>query len=390
MMRVIIALVVLVPQQLLLRGRSCLGFSPLPYERVATWRTSVDNEIVQRGLFTNRSRKNGNNNDVELTRIIYAHNAEVPVVEWEVYVDQSKPSLERGGGATLDAFFGLASPTTVLVQPALLSSSVSSNSKAPVVRCIAVNGNVRKSLDVTNVDSVDKVFRILTKHMGQRNVSQTVCNCLKYKYKGNGHVEGGKVDLAIDAYNKALQLADEATQQQGMILLMRATAYLKRAAKHQQQLKEIVQQLDAMVPSQSTLGALYEQANESYPTVALAMFRKVIADCNLQEQQFRRTQYRHGLYQYALLQAAADALRATQLLPYTTAPWCLAGEILCELWKLQESAQYYERAIALDETLDAQLRPIIDKLRVRQELLDTAKVYGWSEDSLRLALDVSR
>jgi hypothetical protein len=175
-----------------------------------------------------------------------------------------------------------------------------------------------------------------------------------------------------------------------MILLMRATAYLKRAAKHQQQLKEIVQQLDAMVPSQSTLGALYEQANESYPTVALAMFRKVIADCNLQEQQFRRTQYRHGLYQYALLQAAADALRATQLLPYTTAPWCLAGEILCELWKLQESAQYYERAIALDETLDAQLRPIIDKLRVRQELLDTAKVYGWSEDSLRLALDVSR
>jgi hypothetical protein len=53
------------------------------------------------------------------------------------------------------------------------------------------------------------------------------CDCLKWKYKGNGHLEAGKVSLAIDAYDKAL--ATDVSQQEGIILLMRATAYLQRA-----------------------------------------------------------------------------------------------------------------------------------------------------------------
>jgi hypothetical protein len=35
--------------------------------------------------------------------------------EWEVFVDQSKSSLDKGGSATLDAFVGLAPPGTVKV-----------------------------------------------------------------------------------------------------------------------------------------------------------------------------------------------------------------------------------------------------------------------------------
>ena len=338
----------------------------------------------------------------------------------------------------MDAFWGLLAPSyseqQVLVQPALLQG-ISSN-KAPVVRCIYMEkaGDTQRtdqqqqsnksyqqppllsssslsSLEVTNVDSVDKVYRILTKHMRLPNISTTACTCLKWKYKGNGHLEGGEIDLAIEAYNKALSFVKSSTttttstttstddvssiqgnsnnnnSQEGMILLMRATAFLRRAAKHQQELKEIVQDLIETVPSVETLQTLYS-TSKTTPILANAVFRKVLQDTDLQEELFRKTQYRHGLYQYALLQAAQDALRATQLLPIYATSWLRAGEILSELWKLKESAQYYERAMALDPSLS--LRPIIDRLKVRQELLDNAKVYGWSEDTLRLALDVSR
>jgi tetratricopeptide (TPR) repeat protein len=63
---------------------------------------------------------------------------------------------------------------------------------------------------------------------------------------------------------------------------------------------------------------------------------------------------------------------ATQLMPNYAASWVQAGEILSELWKLRESAQCYERAIELDETLTESLVPVIERLRKRQELLDIA------------------
>ena len=81
--------------------------------------------------------------------------------DWTVYIDQSKASLDRGGSATLDAFVGLA-PSTVQVLPAILPKL--SKAKGPLVRCVCqIPG--RPSLDVSNVDSVDKVYRILTRHM---------------------------------------------------------------------------------------------------------------------------------------------------------------------------------------------------------------------------------
>jgi tetratricopeptide (TPR) repeat protein len=229
---------------------------------------------------------------------------------------------------------------------------------------------------------------VLTKTLFcQKRVSTNVRDCLKWKYKGNGHLEAGEVDLAIDAYDNAIET--EVSQQEGIVLLMRATAYLQRAAGHKQDLKEIVNELIDMVPSTSTLQLVYEEALR-HPPLANAIFRKVLVDTDRQGKQFRKTQYRHGLYQYALLQAAQDALRATQLLPSYAQSWIRAAEILSELWKLKESVQYYERAIELDPSLSETLRPVINRLRKRQDLLDTARAYGWSEDTLRLALDVAR
>ena len=213
------------------------------------------------------------------------------------------------------------------------------------------------------------------------------CECLKWKYKGNGYLEAGKVASAIDAYDKAL--ATNTSEQEGIVLLMRANAYMQRAASHREKLTETVNQLTEMVPGTETLHIVYEQLGTE-PALANSLFRRVLSDTAKQEAKFRQTQYRHGLYQYALLQASQDSLRSTELLPAYADSWRMAGDILSALWKLKESGQYYVRAIELDNTLSESLLPLIKRLQKKQSLLDNARAYGWSEDMLRLALDIAR
>ena len=84
---------------------------------------------------------------------------------WIVYVDHSKQSLEKGAAATLDAFTSLAPPSSVQVKAAALPrpSKKAGSSSQPWVRC--VNLSQSQALEVYGVDSVDKVYRVLTKHM---------------------------------------------------------------------------------------------------------------------------------------------------------------------------------------------------------------------------------
>ena len=103
--------------------------------------------------------------------------------EWQIYIDQSKASLDKGGSATLDAFCSLLSttPTTkVKIVPILFPKS-SQSKKSPWIRCVptkpskkqgssttkraAIATRKRNTIDVSSVDSVDKVYRILTKHL---------------------------------------------------------------------------------------------------------------------------------------------------------------------------------------------------------------------------------
>lgn len=213
------------------------------------------------------------------------------------------------------------------------------------------------------------------------------CECLKWKYKGNGYLEAGKVSKAIEAYDNAL--ASSTPEQEGIVLLMRANAYMQRAILHKEKLKNIVIQLTGMVPDTETLHTVYEEFGNE-PALANSLFRRIMADTTQQEAKFRQTQYRHGLYQYALLQAAQDSLRSTQLLPTYADSWRMAGDILSALWKLKESAQYYVHAIELENSLSEFLLPEIKRLQKRQSILDNARAFGWSEDTLRLALDVAR
>jgi len=100
-------------------------------------------------------------------------------IQWDVYVCESKQSKDRGSGATMGAFLGLAPSHLVSVKPAIIHKP---KGKGPNVRCIerqvySVNNElIRKSnprsFEVNNVDSVEKVHRILTKHMNIKVVKR--------------------------------------------------------------------------------------------------------------------------------------------------------------------------------------------------------------------------
>jgi tetratricopeptide (TPR) repeat protein len=203
-------------------------------------------------------------------------------------------------------------------------------------------------------------------------------------------MEAGKINLAIDAYNKALGKCSD-SKQEGIILLLRASAYLQQAQSQKEILQSIVQEwglpdsgdVKELLLSVSTGGS--EKAG-----LANSLLQKLKTDGIRQQTELRKIQYRHGLYQHSLLHAAQDSLRSTELLPNYSTSWLRAGELLSELWKLKESRQYYEKALSLDESLGPNLTGIVKGLERRQELLDRARsTRAWPEDSLRLALDIA-
>lgn len=310
------------------------------------------------------------------TILLHSVDSSSSTPQWHVYVDQSKASLDKGGAATLDAFIALAPPSHVKVFAAMFESS----SKGPLVRCIDTNHP--NSFDVGIVDSVDKVERILRKHMKLSSLNSTT-ERLKLKYQGSSHLERGNIQQAIDCYDVAL---DE-TSNDGGLFLLRADAYLQRAALHREKLRYSVEQLTEGVD----LNALEQAAAVAVQQTDLAdaLFQRIVRVTTLQERQFRRVQYRHGMYQYALLQAAQDAFRATQLLPSSAEAWRRAADILAQLWKLKEAVQYYETAMELDNHTVTS-NTAIQQIYKRQSLLESARTYGWSEDTLRLALDVAQ
>lgn len=230
-----------------------------------------------------------------------------PTSDWQVYVDQSRMSLDRGGGATFDAFFTLCYPSVVdssgfdandetdddvevQVIPAILPKPASGG-KPPFIRCIWNTNNQKDSvrpspnLDISSVDSVEKVYRVLTKHLGVKNISPEACECLKWKHKGNAHLESGEIKSAIEAYNEALDICEETSaasdtdphssynsivlkQQEGLVLLLRASAFLQQAQSHKETLQALITGDETKLPSYETLQAILSEAiNPSGPSV---------------------------------------------------------------------------------------------------------------------------
>lgn len=401
--------------------------------------------------------------------------------EWIIYVDQSKASLDKGSSATLDALVSLVPPSRVQVVPCILPKN--SKKKAPWIRCISVSttGTTKTkktstsfNLDIGGVDSVDKCYRVLTKHLQVQNVNVQMAECLKYKYRGNNLLESSNNNVnaaanraaAIDAYLKALACCSpksstnnsnknnqQLQQQQGVILLLKSSAYLQQAHYHKALLQKAVND-DWKLPRTDMLQAMIQDAEalsgssrSSSSTAAVsASFLKILADNGIRQKAHLRSkvQYRHGLYQTSLLQAAQDALHATELLPTYSTAFLRAGEVLNELWRIKESKQYYDKALELllllqqeqqqgrgrrretdmerdeidssfsaaaaaanhkdnsnqdaiteaaattSKSAVATLEQVFRTLETRQALLDRALSNPkWSTDSVRLALDVA-
>ena len=118
--------------------------------------------------------------------------------DWQVYIDQSRASLDRNGYEIYDAFCSLCytlpddadrniqGNVEVQVIPAIIPKPATGG-KPPWIRCIWNTKNeknaVRPSpnLDINKVDSIEKVYRVLTKHLGmtvrmQHNSSTTGCS----------------------------------------------------------------------------------------------------------------------------------------------------------------------------------------------------------------------
>ena len=274
--------------------------------------------------------------------------------------------------------------------------------KGPTVRCIQRsvagglnNSEILSALEITNVDSVDKVNRIMTKHMKLENINDKALECMKYYVKGNTNLEENELSKAIELYDRSLaaikdcrpsQAADQLPK--GLILMKRARAYLQRAAQHRKTLRTLVTDLTDTVPSASTTKILY-QTTATHPSLSPKIFDRLTSDSKVQQLKFRQIRYRHDMYEFALLHSVQDSLQATQLLPNNAKSWLLAGECLAELRKLKESNQYYARALEIDPSMEETLQSVMEKNKVSQEFIEAARANGFGGDTLRLALDVA-
>lgn len=197
--------------------------------------------------------------------------------------------------------------------------------------------------------------------------------------------------LAIDAYNKALEKCALGDKQEGVILLLRASAYAQQAQSHKEVLQEAMEEW--RLPEAQDIQFLLSEAllgGRERTGLANSILKRLESDGKRQQAELKKIQYHHGLYQYSLLHALQDSLRATEILPTYSTAWLRAGELLSQLWKLDESKQYHEKALSLDPDLAESLEPILEDLKRRKDLLEQARANNdWPEDSLRLALDVA-
>lgn len=334
-----------------------------------------------------------------------------------MYVSQNK---EKGtvipSSSIIQAFLTLSpSSDNIKVYPANWKKQSKSKGKGQTVRCIKrIRDNTNESdskqqpieaFEVTNVDSVDKVYHILTRHMKLDNINSKACECLTCYFQGDERLENGTPSQAIALYNRALSTArtikteskdlSSTSQQssllpQGSILMKRSKAYLQRANNHRKLLRLLVQDLADAIPDAHTLHILYQTCHDN-PSLTSTIFARLSTDSRMYQNKFRSIRYRHDMYEFALLHAARDSLQATQLVPSNPSAWILAGECLAKLRKLEESTTYYQKALELDGGLlmEGELREKMERNGGRMEFMEVARDGGLEGDILRLALDVA-
>ncbi|CAM9293778.1 unnamed protein product [Laminaria digitata] len=262
--------------------------------------------------------------------------------------------MEKGSSATLGSFVGLAPEGEVLVQGV---NCLGRCNKGPNLRVRQKDGSW---LEFNRIDSVEKVYKILRDYLGA-DVSKEAALCLKYNFSANSALDRNEVTLAIDYYDKAI--ATGYVDQQGVLLVMRATAFMQRAYSHGRALTDLLQKVVVDMPTDATLDTLHELWGHSWPSAKVVLLGMFAQDCEGRGSLYQKTKFRYGLYEFALLRACEDALRATETLPTYPQCWLKAGDALTALRKPKEAAGYYQVALDLDSSMESYLRPKIETLR---------------------------
>ncbi|CAN0200522.1 unnamed protein product [Ectocarpus sp. 12 AP-2014] len=262
--------------------------------------------------------------------------------------------MEKGSSATLGSFVGLAPEGEVLVQGV---NCLGRCNKGPNVRVRQENGNW---LEFNRIENVERVYKILRDYLGA-DVSKEAALCLKYNFLANAALDRNEVTLAIDYYDKAIDTGY--ADQQGVLLVMRATAFIQRAYSHGRALTELLQKVVVDRPTQTTLDVLHELWEASGASARMVLLGKFAQDCEGRGSLYQKTKFRYGLYEFALLRACEDALRATETLPNYPKCWLKAGDALAALRKPKEAAGYYQVALDLDPSMESYLKPKIAALQ---------------------------
>uniref|UniRef100_A0A7R9U417 Uncharacterized protein n=1 Tax=Pinguiococcus pyrenoidosus TaxID=172671 RepID=A0A7R9U417_9STRA len=260
---------------------------------------------------------------------------------------------EKGSGATLASFIGLIPDDNVLVSGV---GCLGKCNKGPNIQIMHRNGTW---YELNRVDSVDKVYRILTDHL-QCRVSPAAAECLQHNFEGNAHLDRNEVTQAIASYNKAIDAGFK--DQEGVILVMRSTAYLQRAFSHRIDVRNTLDRNADFQKMEAAIIAAFTAAME-LPYWTNTMLRLILSIGEAQAETYHNLKLHHGLYEFAVLQATDDAVRATQLLPNYSKCWLRAGEALAELRRTDEALQYFDTAVSLDPSLASVVEPIVNHLQ---------------------------
>jgi hypothetical protein len=100
---------------------------------------------------------------------------------------------------------------------------------------------------------------------------------LKLNFQGNQHLDKNEVDQAIECYDKALPLSHFG--QEGVLRVMRSTAYLQRSCTHFMQFKELVDQLCADPLPDGAVLAFLSQVHRTAPFMVSARARVCVCVC---------------------------------------------------------------------------------------------------------------
>eukprot|EP00903_Cladosiphon_okamuranus_P005879 g5815.t1 len=209
-----------------------------------------------------------------------------------VYICTNRWCMEKGSSATLGSFVGLAPEGEVLVQGV---NCLGRCNKGPNVRVRQESGNW---LEFNRIENVERVYKILRDYLGA-DVSKEAALCLKYNFLANAALDRNEVTLAIDYYDKAL--ATGYADQQGVLLVMRATAFIQRAYSHGRALTDLLQKVVVDMPTQTTLEVLHELWEASGPSARMVLLGKFAQDCEGRGSLYQKTKFRYGLYEFALL-----------------------------------------------------------------------------------------